>query len=99
MNQKRPGERPASFVLHHARLASYGAQTYFAAPMRQIVVPQSGHLPFMMGLPFFVVPSTGSFITFFSLHFMQYASIAMDRPFTPVPKRHDSPLRARAREE
>ena len=30
---------------------------YFAEPMRQIVVPQSGHLPLVMGLPFFVVPT------------------------------------------
>ena len=36
---------------------------YLAAPMRQMVVPQSGHLPFVMGLPFFVVPSTGSCMT------------------------------------
>ena len=50
---------------------------YLAAPMRQMVVPQSGHLPFVMGLPFFVVPSTGSCMTFFALHFTQYASIAM----------------------
>ena len=50
---------------------------YLAAPMRQIVVPQSGHLPFVIGLPFFVVPSTGSFMIFFALHFTQYASIAI----------------------
>ena len=30
-----------------------------------------------MGFPFFVVLATGSFMTFFSLHFMQYASTAM----------------------
>ena len=54
---------------------------YWAAPMRQIVLPQSGHVPFVMGLPFFVVLATGSFIVFFSLHFMQYASIAMIAPF------------------
>ena len=50
---------------------------YFAAPMRQMVVPQSGHLPFVIGLPFFVVLSTGSFMIFLALHFTQYASIAM----------------------
>ena len=37
---------------------------FFAAPIRQMVVPQSGHLPFVMGLPFFVVPSTGSCMLF-----------------------------------
>ena len=50
---------------------------YLVEPMRQIVVPQSGHLPLVIGLPFFVVLSTGSFMIFFALHFMQYASIAM----------------------
>lgn len=50
---------------------------YFAAPIRQMVVPQSGHLPFVMGLPFLVRLSTGSFISFLALHFTQYASIAM----------------------
>lgn len=50
---------------------------YFAAPMRQIVVPQSGHLPFVIGLPFLVTPSTGSCMVFFALHFTQYASIAI----------------------
>ena len=50
---------------------------YFVAPIRQIVVPQSGHVPFVMGLPFFVVLSTGFCMTFFALHFTQYASIAI----------------------
>ena len=44
---------------------------FFAALIRQMVVPQSGHLPFVMGLPFFVVLSTGSFMIFFALHFTQ----------------------------
>ena len=46
---------------------------FFAAPIRQMVVPQSGHLPFVMGLPFFVVPSTGSCMIFLALHFTHYA--------------------------
>ena len=50
---------------------------FFAAPIRQMVVPQSGHFPFVMGLPFFVVLSTGSCMIFLALHFTQYASIAM----------------------
>ena len=59
--------------------APYGAlmMLYFAAPMRQMVVPQSGHLPLVMGLPFLVTPSTGSFMIFFALHLTQYASIAI----------------------
>ena len=53
------------------------ARRYFVLPMRQIVLPHTGHVPFVMGFPFFVVLATGSFMTFFSLHFMQYASTAM----------------------
>jgi hypothetical protein len=44
---------------------------YLTAPMRQMVVPQSGHLPFVIGLPFLVTPSTGSFMVFFALHLTQ----------------------------
>ena len=52
-------------------------QCYLAAPIRQMVVPQSGQVPLVIGLPFFVVLSTGFCISFFALHFTQYASIAM----------------------
>ena len=52
-----------------ARFRSAGA--YLAAPMRQTVLPHEGQVPFVMGLPFFVVLSTGFCICFFSLHFMQ----------------------------
>ena len=62
---------------------------YFAAPIRQIVVPQSGHLPFVMGLPFFVMLSTGSFMIFFALHFTQYASIAMAEKHLSVLYSHE----------
>ena len=50
---------------------------YLAAPMRQIVVPQSGHFPLVIGLPFLVTLSTGSCISFLALHLTQYASIAI----------------------
>ena len=60
-----------------ARYTAKNKGYFFAAPMRQMVVPQSGHLPFVIGLPFFVVLSTGSCIIFLALHFTQYASIAM----------------------
>ena len=63
------GKHPRS----HIKKAPYGAlmMLYFAAPMRQMVVPQSGHLPLVMGLPFLVTPSTGSCISFLALHFTQ----------------------------
>lgn len=38
-------------------------------------VPQLGHLPFMAERPFFILTSFASFISFFALHFTQYASI------------------------
>jgi len=41
--------------------------------MRMIVVPQTGHLPFMAGFPFFSVTDAASFISRFALHFTQYA--------------------------
>lgn len=44
---------------------------FLAAPIRQIVVPQSGQVPFVMGLPFFVVLSTGFCMFFLALHFTQ----------------------------
>lgn len=46
---------------------------YLAAPIRMIVVPQTGHFPFIAGLPFFSVMAAASFISRFALHFTQYA--------------------------
>lgn len=60
------------------------ASCYLVLPIRQIVLPQSGHSPFVMGLPFFVVLATGFFIAFFVLHFMQYASIVPAFPFVII---------------
>ena len=48
----------------------------YALPMiLNIPVPQTGHLPFIAFLPFFIVVSAASFISLFDLHFTQYASI------------------------
>lgn len=44
-------------------------------PIRIIVVPHTGHVPFDAGLPFFRVTLFGSFISRFALHFTQYASM------------------------
>lgn len=54
---------------------------FLIAPIRQMVVPQSGHFPFTIGLPFLVRPSLGSTMTFFALHFTQYASISISSSF------------------
>ena len=41
-------------------------------PILKIVVAQAGHVPFVAGLPFFIVISAGLEITLLSLHFTQY---------------------------
>lgn len=43
-------------------------------PMRNIFVPQTGQVPCVAGLPFFIVIFCASFISRFALHFTQYAS-------------------------
>jgi len=48
--------------------------------MRNILVPQEGHSPWVAGLPFFMVTALVFFISFLALHFTQYASIF--RPHT-----------------
>ena len=44
---------------------------YFAAPIRIIVVPQTGHLPFIAGFPFFSFTATAFLISRFARHFTQ----------------------------
>jgi len=44
-------------------------------PILNILVPQSAQVPSVAGLPFFIVTTVGFCISFFALHFMQYASI------------------------
>ncbi len=56
------------------RLERWIASDYFAAgaaPILNIFVPQSGQIPSVAGLPFFIVTGLGSFISFLLLHFMQ----------------------------
>jgi hypothetical protein len=43
--------------------------------MRNILVPQVGHTPFVAALPFFMVTALAFFISFLERHFTQYASI------------------------
>src|SRR5712691_7388175 len=45
--------------------------SYFAAPIRIIVVPHTGHLPFIAGLPFFSLTATASLISRLARHFTQ----------------------------
>jgi hypothetical protein len=50
-------------------------------PILNIFVPQLEHVPVVAGLPFFIVMAVGFFISFFALHFTQYASIFFQTPF------------------
>lgn len=45
---------------------------YAALPILNIDVPQTGHLPFIAGLPFFMVTATASGSSLFARHFTQY---------------------------
>jgi hypothetical protein len=47
---------------------------YFALPILYMPVPQTGHTPFVAGLPFFIVTGLASFISRCVRHFRQYAS-------------------------
>ena len=45
----------------------------YEAPILNILVPHSGHLPSVAGRPFFIVIWTASFISRLDLHLTQYA--------------------------
>jgi len=44
---------------------------YLAAPILNILVPQTGHAPVTAGLPFFIFISLASFMVFLALHLTQ----------------------------
>jgi hypothetical protein len=46
--------------------------------MRNIFVPQTGHVPCTAFFPFFMVTFFGSFISLLALHFTQYALVNFD---------------------
>lgn len=45
-----------------------------ALPILNTLVPQVEQVPVVAGLPFFIVVDVGFLISFFALHFTQYAS-------------------------
>ena len=57
----------------------FRACNYF--PILNIVVPQVGHDPLVAGFLFFIVVAMGFFISFFDLHFTQYACIQVTSLF------------------
>jgi len=48
----------------------------YAFPILNIFVPHTGHVPWVAGLPFFMVIDLGSFISLLARHFTQYACIS-----------------------
>src|SRR6059058_4745123 len=52
-----------SLVAQNPVARAPGVPAYFAAPIRIIVVPQTGHFPFIAGLPFFSLTATGFLIS------------------------------------
>lgn len=53
----------------------------YAFPILNILVPQVEQVPVVAGLPFFMVVAVGFLISFFALHFTQYASMVKSAPF------------------
>jgi len=63
----------------------------YAFPILNILVPHTGHVPCVAGLPFFIVMLLVSLISLLARHFTQYACISVhplfdmnDRLFVPV---------------
>jgi hypothetical protein len=55
-------------------------------PILNIFVPQTLQMPWVAGLPFFIVTFFSSFMVLLALHLTQYASVAME-PYTGGGKR------------
>ena len=69
--RKRKGalpERPAVIRLRGSALADYAAGV---APIRNFLVPQTTHIAWVAGLPFFMVTPTTSRESVFALHLTQ----------------------------
>jgi len=69
-NRLAPG-RINSLSGQNPRREKRAGADYFAAPIRIIVVPQTGHFPFIAGLPFFSLTATAFLISRLARHFTQ----------------------------
>src|SRR6267378_1024601 len=65
-----PG-RINSLLAENLRCEKRAGAAYFAAPIRIIVVPQTGHFPFIAGLPFLSFTATAFLISRLARHFTQ----------------------------
>ena len=60
-----------------AAVRFYPVSAYLAAPMRKTFVPHVGQVPWVAGLPFFMVMAWGLRISLLLRHLTQYASITL----------------------
>jgi len=57
-------------------LLADGKVCSYLLPIRNILVPHVGHVPWVAGLPFFIVMDLGSLISFLARHLTQYACMS-----------------------
>src|SRR6266705_1270289 len=69
-----------SLVAENPRKRAADFPAYFAAPIRIIVVPQTGHFPFIAGLPVFSLTATGFLIYRLARHFTQSPCTMAESP-------------------
>ena len=67
----RPDDRKGTARAPPPSVSAWPEIGYFALPILNIVVPQTGHLPFVAGLPFFIVVASAFDISRWVLHFRQ----------------------------
>ena len=70
-----PRSQPLLYYLYYPVGAHVLLGGYYPFPIRNTLVPQVEHVPWVAGLPFLSVICTGLLISRFVSHFMQYASI------------------------
>ena len=81
LSRKKPFRSPASrlFDSFSSEATLWVRGCSYALPIRNTLVPQTGQVPFVAGLPFFSVTCDGLRTSRLLLHFMQYASMAASR--------------------
>lgn len=70
IDERTPGGKTTGAALARP-LPSLPAWVYLALPILYMPVPQTGHVPFVAGLPFFIVTGVASFISRWVRHFRQ----------------------------
>lgn len=70
---KKPCRSRGTGEMRTYAVASCADGGVYALPMRNILVPQTGQVPWVAGRPFFMVMALGFFTSLFLRHFTQYA--------------------------